>query len=123
MPTNPPHPCRWPGCAELTSGGSFCQIHQRQSRQREDRGRGTAAQRGYTSRWRTARARYLSEHPLCVLCESEGRVTAAEVVDHIRPHRGDMDLFWDEDNWQSLCKQHHDAKTASRDGAFGNRAG
>jgi 5-methylcytosine-specific restriction protein A len=35
----------------------------------------------------------------------------AEVVDHIKPHKGDMTLFWDENNWQSLCKMHHDRKT------------
>ena len=31
----------------------------------------------------------------------------AGVVDHITPHRGDMRLFWDEGNWQSLCNPHH----------------
>ena len=32
------------------------------------------------------------------------------------PHHGDMTLFWDEENWQALCKRCHDAKTASEDG-------
>lgn len=34
------------------------------------------------------------------------------LVDHIIPHRGDKKLFWDERNWQGLCKKHHDRKTA-----------
>ena len=34
---------------------------------------------------------------------------AATVVDHIIPHKGDSDLFWDESNWQSLCKRCHDS--------------
>ncbi len=38
-----------------------------------------------------------------------GRTVAAELVDHIVPHRGDMELFWDEDNWQSSCNWHHNA--------------
>lgn len=38
-----------------------------------------------------------------------GRYVAATVVDHIVPHRGDMKLFWDRDNWQALCKACHDS--------------
>lgn len=38
-----------------------------------------------------------------------GRVVAATVVDHITPHKGDIDLFLDSRNLQSLCKQHHDS--------------
>lgn len=35
---------------------------------------------------------------------------ADAVVDHIRPHRGDPVLFWDENNWQALCKFCHDSR-------------
>ena len=31
------------------------------------------------------------------------------MVDHVVPHRGDMTLFWDVANWQSLCATHHNA--------------
>ena len=51
---------------------------------------------------------YLTAHPLCVMCEREGRLTPATVVDHIVAHRNDQRLFWDQSNWQSLCKPHHD---------------
>lgn len=77
--------------------------------------RKSAHQRGYGVRWRKARLAYLSEHPLCVYCEREGRVQAAEVVDHIKPHKGEMELFWDQDNWQSLCKPHHDSVKQSEE--------
>ncbi len=50
-----------------------------------------------------------------------GRLTAATVVDHIIPHQGDRSLFWDIDNWKAVCKSHHDQKTASQDGGFGNK--
>jgi 5-methylcytosine-specific restriction endonuclease McrA len=43
------------------------------------------------------------------MCEQAGVLTAAEVVDHIKPHKGDRALFWDQANWQPLCKLHHDA--------------
>lgn len=35
--------------------------------------------------------------------------------DRIRPHRGDPVLFWDQTNWQPLCKHHHDVKTRNED--------
>lgn len=44
-----------------------------------------------------------------------GRYVRATVVDHIKPHRGDQRLFWDEDNWQALCKECHDRKTLTED--------
>ncbi len=43
------------------------------------------------------------------MCAKAGRVTAATVVDHIKPHRGDQKLFWDTANWQALCKPCHDS--------------
>lgn len=67
----------------------------------------TAAQRGYGYKWQLARAKFLREHPLCVMCKAEDRVTLATVVDHITPHRGDQSLFWRRSNWQSLCATHH----------------
>jgi 5-methylcytosine-specific restriction endonuclease McrA len=42
------------------------------------------------------------------MCADEGRIKAAAVVDHIKAHRGDETLFWDQRNWQSLCKPCHD---------------
>lgn len=71
--------------------------------------RRTAAQRGYGSRWQKARHTFLCEHPLCVMCEAQGRLEPATVVDHIQPHKGDQRLFWDSSNWQALCKQCHDS--------------
>ena len=69
----------------------------------------TSAQKGYGYRWQKARATYLAHNPLCVMCEKDGRVTLATVVDHKIPHKGDQQLFWDSGNWQSLCKRHHDS--------------
>ena len=70
------------------------------SRPRESRG--SARERGYTTRWEKARKTYLMSHPLCVMCAKDGRTTAATVVDHIIPHKGDQQLFWDTDNWQTM---------------------
>ncbi len=78
-----------------------------------DRLRGSAESRGYDARWRKARKAFLQKHPLCVECYKAGRLTPATVVDHIVPHRGNQGLFWDEGNWQALCKACHDRKTGS----------
>lgn len=43
------------------------------------------------------------------MCKRRGEVAAATVVDHIIPHRGDMDLFWDVGNWQGLCETDHNS--------------
>lgn len=100
-------------------------LGQRSKRERDqqaDQRRGSARQRGYDSRWDKARRTFLAEHPLCVMCEREGRVTPATVVDHIKPHRGDQDLFWDRANWQPLCKAHHDS-AKQREEARGHAQG
>lgn len=74
--------------------------------------RASASQRGYGARWRRARLAYLNEHPLCAECATRWIVTGATLVDHIFPHRGIDSLFWDEENWQSLCARCHNSKTA-----------
>jgi 5-methylcytosine-specific restriction enzyme A len=118
VPYAPKRPCTCPGCNTLTDAGR-CVNHKRIERNQIDARRGTAHSRGYDANWRRARTRYLAEHPLCTACYKSGRVVIATVVDHIRAHKGDRLLFWDQDNWQSLCKQHHDQKTAKEDGAWG----
>lgn len=72
-------------------------------------GKGSSAKRGYGYKWQQARLVFLAANPLCVFCDREGRTTAATVVDHITPHKGDMTLFWDRANWQPLCKPCHDS--------------
>jgi 5-methylcytosine-specific restriction protein A len=61
-----------------------------------------------TAAWRNARARQLAREPLCRLCRERSRIVAANVVDHIEPHKGDEKLFFDESNLQSLCAPCHD---------------
>jgi len=70
----------------------------------------------YGRQWAAYSKQYRADHPLCVRCEADGRVTASQVVDHIQSHRGNQDLFWNPDNHQALCKRCHDAKTAREDG-------
>ena len=83
--------------------------------------RPSASKRGYGARWRRVRKNWLSRYPLCVHCYDAGMITHATVVDHIIPHKGAYKLMWAESNFQSLCKCHHDIKTATEDGGFGHK--
>lgn len=77
----------------------------------------TSSQRGYDYKWQKAREQYLRDNPLCVYCAKLGRTAAANIVDHIVAHRGDRDLFWDQGNWQSLCKPCHDSVKQAEEAA------
>lgn len=77
-----------------------------------------------TSQWRKARLAHLSTEPVCRYCRQHGIANDGSrcmdgraqseprrrflVVDHIVPHKGRLDLFWDRANWQTLCPDHHD---------------
>jgi len=45
-------------------------------------------------------------YPLCQMCLDHGTIQAAEVVDHVVPHKGNYSLFWF-GKLQSLCSHHH----------------
>lgn len=112
MPHKPNAPCRHPGCPALVPHGQkYCETH-KLLHPEEVR---SAASRGYGKTWQKASKRYLEAHPLCAECQRQGVFTRATVVDHIVPHRSDRKLFWDESNWQPLCKRHHDVKTRNED--------
>ena len=57
------------------------------------------------------RATHLEAYPWCVDCLSSEEEVKATQVDHIKPHHGDHDLFFDDANLQSMCKPHHSKKT------------
>ena len=66
-----------------------------------------------TTRWRKLRRYILAHQSRCELCRKAGRITPATIVDHIKPHRGDIELFYNMDNLQAICKWHHDAHKQS----------
>lgn len=87
-------------------------------RERHERERGNSAARGYDARWRKVRAAKLAKEPLCREHVKQGQVVEATEVDHIIPHRGNMELFFRDDNLQPLCKSCHSRKTATQDSTF-----
>jgi 5-methylcytosine-specific restriction protein A len=61
-----------------------------------------------TAFWLRRRRLQLNAHPLCKMCGARGVVTPATVVDHVKPHKGDWNLFA-LGELQSLCKPCHDS--------------
>lgn len=78
---------------------------------------GTRRKRG--SSLMTLRAQWFAKHPLCVECDKQGRVTAAQELDHVIPlWQGGAD---DAANLQGLCIPCHREKTAAEAGRrYGN---
>lgn len=111
MPVRAPRPCAHPGCGRLVQG-TRCDEHSKELATGRYEARETANQRGYNYRWQKARKKYLADNPICLDCSAKGRISAATVVDHVIPHRGNCALFWDTDNWQPLCVACHTRKTA-----------
>lgn len=71
-----------------------------------------------TSRWQKLRLKILERDSYT--CQQTGAALVGKhpapnspVVDHIKPHRGDPELFWDEDNLQSVSKEWHDSTKQS----------
>jgi len=71
-----------------------------------------------TARWQRLRAFVLKRDGH--LCQKTGVALVGKypaenspVVDHIKPHRGDPDLFWDPENLQAVSKAYHDKEKQS----------
>lgn len=58
--------------------------------------------------WRRLRKSKLRDQPLCERCYKRGEWVFAIVVHHVKPFRGDWELFLDFDNLESACKKCHD---------------
>lgn len=65
----------------------------------------------HTFRWTRLSASWRAQHPLCEECKRQGKITPAQVVDHITPWPicGEAG-FYDAANLQSLCEACNHAK-------------
>ena len=67
-----------------------------------------------TARWQRLRWQVLTDAMFtCAMCGRLEGQSRNLVADHIRPHRGDEELFWDRANLQCLCKSCHDGAKQS----------
>lgn len=102
--------CSVPGCPTFTPAGGRCLDHARAA----DTSRGTATERGYTSRGHRAfRAAVLRRDPICVSCQ----LAAATVADHYPVSRRDLLLASldpnDPTRGRGLCASCHSTSTTT----------
>lgn len=122
MPKRSKVPCAKNGCKSLVERPErYCIDHKAEVKVLAVDNRESASKRGYNRTWRKYRETFLVQNPFCTYCIRDGELIYADVVDHIKPHKGDMKLFWDPENHQGLCTKCHNKKTASEDGGFGNK--
>nr|WP_075214458.1 HNH endonuclease [Mongoliimonas terrestris] len=108
VPTRPPRIC---SCGKRVPSDVRCRCEierDKDRRARAEASRPSARERGYTSKWETARAGFLAKHPKCFRCNDP-----ATVVHHSVPHRGDKALFWDRSLWRPACRACHDGPLQS----------
>lgn len=114
----PPKPCAWPGCSVLTRGVSHCATHKpladerraeqlKRAHKQYNKRRDESDEFYKTTRWTRFRTYYLRMHPLCVECERHDRVTAAVILDHIKPYKTHPHLGLDWHNVRPLCRPCH----------------
>lgn len=84
--------------------------------------RGSARQRGYDTAWDKLSKAHREANPLCVMCEKDGLLVAAKVVDHIKPLRWFPALRLDPSNMQSLCVRHNKLKEIEDAKMYGTSA-
>lgn len=115
MPVRAPRICT---CGRVVPSGQRCQCQHAKAKA-HDAQRGTAAQRGYGSRWQKESQAFLAlpGHERCA-CGC-GRV--ADMVDHIRAPKGNPSLFWDRSNWQPFARICNSRKAIASEGGFGRQ--
>lgn len=113
--------CTYPGCNALVSNGSRCPLHKVTTERKGGfSGQRTKSREWHdlyqSARWRNFRKEFLKAHPYCYICGGK-----AVIADHIRPHRGDLNLFYDETNIQPLCQSCHSRKTLQENNFYRKR--
>ena len=104
----PMRKCKHPGCRMVTSDG-YCPAHKPKAARKES----ASWHHLYSDpryHWAQRRTAQLLAEPFCRECSKRGLRVKATDVDHIVPHRGNLELFAKGD-LQSLCHHCHSRKT------------
>jgi len=105
MPYRSKKPCGYPGCPKLTNK-RYCPEHEKVEAQRyekydRDPNHGT----NYGTSWEKIRGRFLEAHPLCEICQREGKLIPAVLVHHKKSLRDGGTN--DNGNLAALCQECH----------------
>lgn len=108
--------CRKAGCSRTCEQGkTYCIQHSElENKIFTKRGKSSEYNNWYrTSRWRQLRASFLRSYPTCFICGNK-----ATIADHIIPHKGNINLFYDANNLQPMCWSCHSRKTFAENKNF-----
>lgn len=111
MPTRPKTKCSHGDCYNPATYRGRCPTHASQHEQTHRIANLDTKALFNSPRWKQARKIHLQNEPLCRPHKQQGLLHRGTVVDHIIPHRGDETLFWDTNNWQTVCLSYHGAKS------------
>ena len=126
-----PAVCAEPGCGATNVRGSrWCEKHQTKNSYL-DAQRAASVERRRDQPWQAWYSRYpwtgpgglralcLRRDPICKICNR----APSTVADHVKPHRGNYDLFCDAANLQGVCESCHNEKSARELATLGPHAG
>lgn len=101
-------PCKF--CKRPTDNSNgYCDLHQDKYtdyKKKYENNRLSPSKRGYDRSWLAFRELFLNNHPLCTMCEENGKITPATEVHHIKP-LSDGGARLDPQNCMALCKSCH----------------
>ena len=116
MPYKAVKPCAYHGCSQLVSS-RYCPEHAKVAAKQYNRfSRDRERDKFYGGSWKQVRAAFIAAHPLCELCQSEGRLTPAVLVHHKMKLTGGGTNDWA--NLQALCSECHSRLHAKRGDYF-----
>ena len=113
MPRAPLKPCAWHGCPALTDR-TYCEEHRKAAHKEYRQNRHDVEETRFygSARWKKIRAMIMKrDGGLCQQCAREGKITPADMVDHIVEIK-DGGCATCEENLESLCNACHAKKTA-----------
>lgn len=110
MPLATKRPCSISGCNNAAIKNGKCKEHAREYNY-------SLTNREFqwmyhTKDWKVLKTNQLRKQSWCNSCSS----TRFLQVDHIIPHNGDAEKFFDQNNLQTLCRGCHSSKTAKETG-------
>lgn len=104
--------CSELGCKDHRSKfNTYCMNHGGRNSYNDSDSRTESNSMYQSAQWKQTRVVQLSRQPLCQSCLCEGRVTAANHVDHVFPWTKIGKYAFSRNLFQSLCIHCHSAKT------------
>lgn len=101
--------CNFPGCGKLLKESGYCPTHQAMRPKPFSTATRPNEEFYKSQRWKKLRGEILKKQPFCNLCfKTEGLQ-----VHHLKPPRGDENLFFDLSNLMVVCADCHRQITAA----------